>query len=479
MTWFPGDNHAKSGPVRFPTFVAVLILFANGCAAPVQAKPRPRINHLTTLNSSFRALSKKVSPSVVQILAAGYAPVPVGGGHVLAKRRTTGSGVIVSAEGHILTNAHVVQGASQVQVRMARKALPKGRSILKPAGQVLDAKIVGLDPETDLAVLKVKEDDLSVAAFGSSEALTPGELVFAFGAPFGLEGTVTMGVVSAVARQRRPDDSMVFIQTDAPINPGNSGGPLVNARGEVVGINTFIVSPSSGSSGVGFAVPSNIAENVYKQLKTTGRVRRGIIGAITQSITPPLAEGLGLPRSNGVVVADIYPRSPAEKAGLQVGDVIVALDGKPMENARQFDVNVYGRRDGDSVTLSLLRGGESLELNVLVLERPEAVDNMATRVDPAENLVVQLGILGLDLTPKLQKMVPRLRIESGVLVVAASPGEAAGVLRVGDIIHKVNGQSVSGLADLRSRLVDLTEGDPVILQIERLGVLSFVPLFVE
>ena len=453
-------------------------MVACGCAVTsAQAKgPPKRSTSLISLNSSFRDLSAQVAPAVVQILSTGYAPIPAGGGHILAKRRSTGSGVIVSNEGYILTNAHVVQGANRVQVRLPRKSLARGRSILKPEGEVRSAKLVGLDLETDLALLKIEATSLATAKFGKSERLTTGELVLAFGAPFGLEGTVTMGVVSAVARQRHPDDNMIYIQTDAPINPGNSGGPLINTRGEIVGINTFILSPSGASSGLGFAVPSNIAETVYQQLKKQGRVRRGVIGAITQSITPLLARGLGLDFDNGVIVADVYPRGPAASAGLEVGDVILALDGKRMENARQFDVNVYHRPIGGTVNVGILRGGEQQQLEIPVVERPMVLTSMATEADPSENLVNRLGILGTDLTDRVKTMIPRLRVDSGVLIIATNPGESTGALRVGDVIHAVNGSEVEDLEALKGQLDAINDDGAVVLQIERRGVLRYVPL---
>ena len=192
---------------------------------------------------------------------------------------------------------------------------------------------------------------------GDSETLRQGELVLAAGSPFGLQNSVTMGVVSSVARQVRPDDPMIYIQTDAPINPGNSGGPLMNADGEVIGISTFIVSESGGNVGLGFAVPSAIVRTVYDQIRKYGRVRRGQIGLVVQTITPMLAAGLGLPDETGAIVADVTPGSPAAVAGIEIKDVILTLDGKVIENARQFGVNIYQKAD-QTVALELLRRGE-------------------------------------------------------------------------------------------------------------------------
>ena len=193
---------------------------------------------------------------------------------------------------------------------------------------------------------------------GDSDTLRAGQLVFAFGSPLGLDNTVTMGVVSAVGRQLEPDDPMVYVQTDAPINPGSSGGPLVNAAGQVVGINTMILSQGGGNEGLGFAAPSNIVRAVYDQLRANGRVHRGSIGAVVQSITPVMARALDLPQDSGAIVADVDLDGPAGVAGLRVGDIVVALDGKPIENGRQLDVNLYRRAAGDVAQLDVLRAGQ-------------------------------------------------------------------------------------------------------------------------
>ena len=272
---------------------------------------------------------------------------------------------------------------------------------------------MGLDRETDIAVLKVEERGLPALELGDSESLRQGQLVMAFGSPLGLENSASLGVVSAVARQLKPDDPMIYVQTDASINPGNSGGPLVDAEGRMVGLNTLILSQSGGNEGIGFAAPSHIVRSVYEQLRTSGRVRRGVIGVRAQTITPSLAAGLGLVFDRGVVLSDVTPAGPAEAAGLRPGDVVLALDGKPMENARQFDVNLYRRVPGDRVTLSIRRGPQALDLAVSVVARPDDTDRFLSMVTPERNLIPRLGVLALELDDELRRAAGPLRGQRG------------------------------------------------------------------
>jgi serine protease Do len=441
---------------------------------------------LGQLSESFEALSERVKPAVVQILATGYQPLQQGaaaGTGLLARRQVGGSGVILDPDGYIVTNLHVVEGASRIRVRLAFPAeeTAPGRPILKPQGKVVGAQVVGFDRETDLAVLRVEEGGLPHLELGDSDEVTTGQLVFAFGSPLGLENSVTMGIVSAVARQLRPEDPMIYIQTDAPINPGNSGGPLVDAGGNVIGINTFILSQSGGSEGLGFAAPSNIVRNVYQQIKASGYVRRGEIGVHAQTVTPTLAAGLGLARDWGVVLGDVYPGSPAQRAGLKIGDIVLALDGKIMENGRQFDVNLYRRPLGATVTIEVLHGEERLSLPVTVLERPDDLNRFTPMVRPEENLIPRLGILAVDLTPRVATMLPRLRTRSGVVVAARSPDAVYGhaALAPGDVIHALNGASITSLAQLRAALEGINVGEPVVLQVERQGRLHYLAFEME
>jgi len=439
---------------------------------------------LVRLSGSFESLSEQVGPAVVQIFATGY-NTTLGNteSNLMSREQNSGSGVILDPEGFILTNAHVVQGARRVQVLLARslRGTAGGTSLLKPRGRMVEAQIVGMDQETDLAVLRIPDRDLPFLELGDSDELKQGQLVLAFGSPFGLENSVTLGVVSSVARQFQPEDPVVYIQTDAPINPGNSGGPLVDAHGKVMGINTFIVSQSGGNEGVGFAVPSNIAKNVFTQIRSTGRVARGEIGVYAQTVTATLAEGLGLSQEWGVVLGDVLPGKPADMTGLKVGDLILALNGKIMENGRQFDVNLYGHSIGDLVSLEVLRGSQKLNFRVRVIEREDDFGHLLEMVTPENSLVPKLGILGLDIDGQIAKILFPPRKLGGVLIAARSPGSPywQAEFLPGDVIYAINGKEITSLASLRSRLAELQTGDPVVVQVQRQETLRFIAFEIE
>jgi serine protease Do len=440
-------------------------------AVHAQAVPVPAVPELARVSRDLQALSDRVMPAIVQVRTSGYA-LGEGG---LVRERGTGSGVILDASGYVVTNAHVVEGARRVQVALTGIAAgpSQSRSVVRTPGRVLGAVVVGVDKETDIAVLKVEQGGLPFLPLGESEDVRPGQLVLAFGSPLGLENSVTMGVVSAVARQVKPDDRMIYIQTDAAINPGNSGGPLVDGQGRVVGINTFILSQSGGSEGIGFAAPSNIVRNVYDQIRQTGRVRRGQIGLRGQTITPVLAKALGLGQEWGVVLGDVTPGGPAAKAGLGIGDVVVSMEGKPMENARQLEVNVYRRAPGTRVGLEVLRGTEKRAFWVAVAERAGDPERFADRIDPKRNAIDRLGVMAIDLDEQVAAMLPGLRARAGV-VVATADARAAGTLQPGDVIYAVNVELVKDVAGLRAALGRLEPGAPVVLQVEREGELRYV-----
>jgi serine protease Do len=386
--------------------------------------------------------------------------------------------VILDVNGYIVTNAHVVEGAHKIEVILNKQQEQQGKfkSILKPRGELITAELVGFDMETDLAVLKVPETGLAYLELGNSDDIKQGQMVFAFGSPMGLQNSVTMGVVSSVARQLSPEDPMIYIQTDAAINPGNSGGPLVDIDGKVVGINTSIISQSGGSEGLGFAAPSNIVRNVFTQIKERGRVRRGEIGVYAQTINNSLAQGLKLSQNWGVILGDVIPNKPADRSGLKIGDIILSLNGKPMENGRQFNINLYPKAIGDTVTLEVLRGDQTRIYKVSVIEREDDYERFADLVTPEENLIEKLRILGLDLNPTIISMLAKLRIESGVLVAnrVAAFSFAEDGFRPGDIIHAINLTPVAGLAGLRRTLSNFAHDETVIVQIERRGKFMYL-----
>jgi serine protease Do len=446
-----------------------------------QTAPKLSAPTLEHLNDDLRVLSERVAPSVVQIVASGYSTAAEGKLGAISRERSSGSGVVLSADGHIVTNAHVVEGASAIYV-LLRPATPSGpgrRSILGPRSLRLPARLVGLDRETDVAVVKVEAPALSPLAVADSEDLKQGQLVLAFGSPLGLENSMSLGVVSSVARQLKPEDPMIYVQTDAAINPGNSGGPLVDTQGRMVGLSTMIFSQSGGNEGIGFAIPSHIVKPVAEQIVRSGRVHRGWIGARGQTVTPTLARGLSLPQDDGVILADVLPEGPAAKAGLRISDIVLTLDRRPMQNARQFDVNLYRKAVGETVALGVRRGDATLTLAVPVVERTEDPDRFAGLVTPDRNLIPRLGILGIEIDASLLKLLPALRGEDGVVVASRATLAPPDGPEPGDVIYAVNGVSVRGLAELRAAVDKVPKGDAVALQIERNGQLRFLAFEID
>ena len=485
-------NRAAVAPRRHTPQAIVVVAAALSitlfvAAGDAQAPPRERrgTTALSDLSRSLQDLAESVGASVVQIHVTGYATPDEEDSRPTepALERSTGSGVIVDPDGYIVTNAHVVENATRLEVELPFAATggEPGRSIIKRRGRIAGAQIVAVDRETDLAVIKVDARSLPALGFGDSDALRPGQIVLAFGSPLGLDSSVTMGVVSAVARQLAPEDPMIYIQTDAPINPGNSGGALVDTDGRLVGINTLIYSQSGGNEGIGFAAPSNIVKNVFAQIRASGRVQRGDIGVSAQTITPVLAEALKLSVDSGVIVSDVIPSGPGARAGIQAGDIVVSLDGKRMENGRQFRINLYTRAAGQQVLIEVLRGERRIPMRVTVAER-ELDPGRLTELVTADNIVKSLGLVAIDLTPRIAALLPELRRTSAAIVAsvsAESPYSQQGRLQPGDAIYAVNGKTITGLADLKAAAGELKPGSAAVVQLERESRLMYLAFRVE
>lgn len=454
-------------------------------AAPQEVRPAPV--SLGQLSISLEGLVNRIRPAVVQIFSTGYVAADESSAKsaaaLISTQRSTGSGIILSSDGYIVTNAHVVEGARRIQVRLTMERRRPGRApVFEPEVKLLEAKLVGMDRDMDVAVIKVDRTGLPHLEFGNSDLVRQGELVMAFGNPRGLEGSVSMGIVSSTARELHPDDFLAYIQTDAPINPGNSGGPLVDALGRVVGINTFILSDSGGSEGLGFAIPSNMVRTVYTQLRKEGHVHRGRIGIYVQTITPALAEGLELPRDWGVLVGDVAPDGPADQAGIKAGDIVALVNGRTMRNARQLESYIYRSPMKEKITLQVLRGQDELSIEVPVIDSIDDPQRFADMVNPKDNLVSKLGILAIGIDKNLSTLLPGLRHNYGVVVAAGSTPTDLNTgtgLQPGDVIYSVNKAPVATVEALRKKVDEFRTGDEVAMQIERSGRLMFVAVVLE
>ena len=349
-----------------------------------------------------------------------------------------GSGVVVRADGYVLTNHHVVDGADTVTIELSD-------------GRTLEAKVVGTDAPSDLAVLKIDAKNLPTLALGDSDQVRVGDVVLAVGNPLGVGQTVTMGIVSAKGRSTGNADSFEdFIQTDAPINRGNSGGALVNTRGELIGINSQILSPSGGNIGIGFSIPAEMAENVMTQLIEHGEVRRGRLGVTIQQITPQLAQSFGLSSATGALVSDVERDSPAAKAGVTRGDVITALNGEAVKDSQVLRNEIAQMLPGSEATLTVLRDGKAQELRVTLGEL------QAQRQGTAPSAPDQQGQFGLSVEPLTAERARALGVAAtrGVVVTAVQPGSRAADagLRVGDVIEEVDRRGVDTIDALRTAL---------------------------
>ena len=448
-----------------------------GKAAGGRASEAPAV--LQQLNSAIEGLVAKASPAVVQIQVTGYGAVEESGRGetaLVARQHAIGSGVIVDSNGYIMTNAHVVEGARRIRVVLPMASLDFPQ--VQPVGKqhVLEGRLIGMHKESDLALIKVEQTGLPTLSLGAARRVHQGQLVFAIGSPEGLENSVTMGVVSAVARQPDPDNPMVYIQTDAPINPGNSGGPLVDMDGYVLGMNTLILSQGGGSEGLGFAIPARVVRFVYDSLRKHGHVHRVEIQAASQTITPDLAEGLGLSQKYGVIVCDITPGGPADAAGLHVGDIVVSADDRPIDTLPALTAALYLHPVDEPLRLIIKRGQEQKTLLVPVVEKRDPMEKMVDEVDPDKSLIEPLGVLAVGLNDQFRSVIGQLRIPNGVVVLARAAqllGPDTG-LKTGDIIHSVNQISLDSVDALRAVLKNLKPNSPVVLQVEREGELQWL-----
>ncbi len=376
------------------------------------------------------------------------------------KEQSLGSGVIVSTDGYIITNNHVVEQADEIRVTLVDKRSFK-------------AKIIGADTKTDIAVVKIDADNLRAAQWGDSDSLQVGEFVLAIGNPYGLSHTVTMGIISAVGRANVGiADYEDFIQTDAAINPGNSGGPLVNIRGELIGINTAIFSRSGGYQGIGFAVPSNMARLVMNQLVQKGKVTRGWLGVTIQELTPELSQKFGLRNEKGALVGDVAKGSPAEKAGLKRGDIILEYNGKKITDVGTLRNMVAQSKVGSEVPLTISRGGKEYGMKVLIMELPRDVSEAAPGSTQEDSDLEGLsGITVMDLSREIARQLGLNKDERGVVIVRVETGssaEEAGI-RKGDVIQEVDRKKIEGLNDYTKAIAGVQSGDPVLLFVNRGG----------
>ena len=439
---------------------------------------------LQKLNSAISQIVARVSPAVVQIRVTGYGPAPDSERTETAfveRHHSIGSGIIVDSTGYILTNEHLVHGAQRVRVFLP--PVPGDRPSGKDSSRrrIFDAQVVGVQADVDLALLKIEATGLPVMNIEKENPANQGELVFAIGSPEGLASTVTMGIVSAVERQVEDAFPMMFIQTDAPINPGNSGGPLVDADGDLVGINTFILTHSGGSQGLGFAIPAATAKFVYDSLRKFGRVRRVEVGVIPQPITPALAAGLGLSRDWGVIVSDVDPKGAAHAAGVEPGDIIDSFDGHAIYGLPSVMGAVFLHPVDQPVTLKVLRGQRTMTLELHAPEATRPLDRLGELATPDKGLVRRLGIVGMDLNDQLREIISGLPKGTGVVVGAriqdATSAESG--LQAGDVIRTFNLTRIDSLEKLRQAVHALKAGEAVALQIEREGKLSFLSFEME
>ena len=464
---------------------SLLVLLLSVDAQPQSVPENSVVDSLQGLNVSLEELTARVAPSVVHIEVVGYEPSDdendSSENRIFTRQRGSGSGMIIDSEGYIVTAYHVIEGAKRIRVEVDSRAyrVPSSDQVTEIEPQSsMEAKIVGTFKDADLAVLKINARYLRCLTFSEPDKLKQGQLVVALGSPDGLRNSVSLGVVSSVARQIEPDDSMVYVQTDAALNPGNSGGPVVDVQGRIVGMSVFSLTKGGGSEGIGFAVPSETVRYFYEEIRKHGHVRRAYAGVSVQGITPTLAAALHLPRDRGVIVSDVEASSPAESAKLQPGDVLLSLGGSVLRDVPQLALALLHKHPGDQVTLGVARNSGTITTEFSLVEPPSESDDLSAKVeeDIEKNLVAKLGIVGYEKGERVQRVPSSMRSASGVLV-AARLSEADMEERdlvIGDVIRSVNGLPIASVAQLRAMVDKFKPGDPIALQVERKGKLMYV-----
>jgi len=479
-------NVSRLRPVRaFAILFALALALGVGFSLrhPVMAQEgqqRAALPAPADLSRAFIAVAKEVEPAVVNIDITEKPKAQTGGGfqqfqipgfprgfgnNAPHAERGTGSGIIISPDGFILTNNHVAGQADTMRVTLGD-------------GREFKATRIGTDPETDLAVIKIKADSpLPFARLGNSDDVQQGEWVVALGSPFGLKQTMTAGIISAVGRSLGSNFSD-YLQTDASINPGNSGGPLVNMAGEVIGVNDMIYTNSGGNEGVGFAIPANLAHKVYAELIKNGKVVRGYLGVRLQAVDQATAHVAGARKGEGALVADLANTdTPAARAGLESGDLIVEFDGKPVTSPTQLTSLVSSEPVGKTVQVKYYRDGRLMSTALKLAERPPAGE--LAKAD--ENQGEGAGKLGVQVTNVGPDISSDLRIKSGAVVVSVEPGSPAdnAGIEQGFVIHKINNTRVTSSADLSRAMRSLANEQEIVLQVEFDGQLRFVTVHLD